>query len=149
MSYRVRFSVKGLEVEVEGDREFVEARLRDLSWLEGILEKLDASLKEAEKPGEKPSFVEFASGLEPRSNPQRFLTIAYYLYRWEGRDITYDDVEEYYRRARWPMPSNPRDVAADLVRDGFIEDAGRIDGKKAFRILQKGIRFVEKGFREA
>jgi len=149
MSYRVKVSLKGVEVEIEGDREFIEAKLGDLSWLDGFLEKMGgAAAMEAEKLEEKPSFVEFASTLEPKSHPQRFLTIAYYLYKWEGKDVTYDDLEEYYRKARWPTPSNPRDVAGDLVREGFIEDAGRIDGRKTFRILQKGIRFVESRFRE-
>lgn len=152
MSYRVRLSVNGVELEVEGDREFVAERLENLEWLENLVERLGGLPKQpgrpGDTPGEKPSFVEFASTIEPKSHPQRFLTVAYYLYKWEDRDITYDDLEEYYRKARWPMPSNPRDVAGDLVRDGFIEDAGRVNGKKAFRILQKGIRFVENGFKE-
>ncbi len=149
MSYRVRVSVNGAEIEVEGDREFVAERLENLEWLEEVVNRLGGTSKPSGRNvGEKPSFVEFASSFEPKSHPQRFLTVAYYLYKWEDRDITYDDLEEYYRKARWPMPSNPRDVAGDLVRDGYIEDAGRVNGKKAFRILQKGIKFVENGFRE-
>ncbi len=149
MSYRVRVLSNGVEVEVEGDREFVEAKLSDLSWLEAMLERLSAMEGGRGEAGEKPSFIEFADRLDPKSHPQRFLTIAYYLYKWEGRNVGYDDFEEYYRKARWPTPSNPRDVVGDLVRDRLFEDAGRVNGKKVFRILRKGIRFVENGFREA
>jgi len=149
MTYRVRVSVGGLEMEVEGDREFVEERLSDLAWLDKVLEKVRSheSVKEGELIGEKLSFTEYVDELEPETHPQRFLTIAYYLHKHEGRDMTYDDVKDYYQRVRWPTPKNLSDVMSDLIKDGFMEEAGKLNGKKAFRILRKGIKYVENKFR--
>ncbi len=142
MSYKFRLKAGNLELELEGDREFLEARLSDLGWLDEILGRL-GGVKLVAGAEEKPSFVEFASRINPRTNWEKFLTIAYYLYRWEDRDLTYEDVENYYRQARWPMPGNARDVMSNLIREGYMEDAGRRNDRKAFRILRKGIEHVE------
>ena len=149
MTYRVRVSVGGLEMEVEGDREFVEERLSDLAWLDKVLEKVrpHESIKQGELIGEKLSFTEYVDELEPETHPQRFLTIAYYLHRHEGRNMTYDDVKDFYQRVRWPTPKNLSDVMSDLIKDGYMEEAGKLNGKKAFRILRKGIKCVENKFR--
>ncbi|OYT67982.1 MAG: hypothetical protein B6U65_01035 [Candidatus Wolframiiraptor sp. EX4484-121] len=149
MTYRVRISVGGLEMEIEGDREFVEERLSDLAWLDKVLEKarLHESIKQGELIGEKLSFTEYVDELEPETHPQRFLTIAYYLHRHEGRDMTYDDVKDFYQRVRWPTPKNLSDVMSDLIKDSYMEEAGKLNGKKAFRILRKGIKYVENKFR--
>ena len=149
MSYKFRLKSGNLELELEGDREFLEARLMDLSWLDDILAKLGGAGRaeqpeESLKAEEKPSFVEFASQINPEANWEKFLTIAYYLYRWEGKDyLTYEDVGSYYRQARWPMPGNERDVMSKLIREGYMEDAGKINDRKAFRILRKGIDHIE------
>lgn len=155
MSYRVRVSLGGIELELEGDREFVESRLTDLEWLDKLLEKAASraalpakSAKVVKSLGPKPPFNEFASEFSPKSHSQRILTIAYYLYKWEDRNFTYEDVEKLYEHARWPMPNNPWQTVSELIRKGFIEEADRLDGRKSFRILDKGIRFVESGFRE-
>ena len=149
MTYRVRISVGGLEIEIEGDKEFIEERFSDLSWLDKVLEKIKPheSIKEGELISEKLSFTEYVDELEPETHPQRFLTIAYYLHRHGGRDMTYDDVKDYYQRVRWPTPKNLSDVMSDLIKDGFMEEAGKLNGKKAFRILRKGIKYVENKFR--
>jgi len=146
MSYRIKLRSTGFELELEGDREFVESKLADLSWLEKILDKAGAVAHAESRlltSGRKPSFIEFASLMNPRTNGEKVLTIAYYLYKWENRDVTYEDIEQYYRRARWPMPGNVRDVMSNLIREGYMEDAGKISDRKAFRILQKGIKLIE------
>ncbi|MCD6312592.1 MAG: hypothetical protein J7L79_02110 [Thaumarchaeota archaeon] len=148
MTYKFRLRSGSLELEIEGDKEFLETKLSDLSWLDAILEKLgglgkSVQVKEALPICEKPSFVEFASLLNPKTNWEKFLSIAYYLYRWEGKGLTYEDVEKYYGQARWPMPRNMWDVMSNLIRDGYMEDAGKQNDRKAFRILRKGIEYVE------
>ena len=149
MTYRVRISIGGLEIEIEGDKEFIEERFSDLSWLDKFLEKVKPreSIKQGELIGEKLSFTEYVDEIEPETHPQRFLTIAYYLHRHEGRDMTYDDVKDFYQRVRWPTPKNLSDVMSDLIKDGYMEEAGKMNGKKAFRILRKGIKYVESKFR--
>ena len=151
MSYKIKLRSEDFELEIEGDKEFIESKLSDLNWLDEILCKVNSiqGSAEAEKlpKGKKPSFMEFANLVNPKTNGEKFLTIAYYFYKWEGRDITYEDVENFYKHARWPMPGNMRDVMSNLIRDGHMEDAGKINDRKAFRILQKGIKFVEEAVR--
>ncbi|MCC6023790.1 MAG: hypothetical protein LZ166_03635 [Thaumarchaeota archaeon] len=153
MTYRLRIKVGGLELELEGDREFLEARFADLSWVDALLERLGGlgrqemirvSHQQAAAAASFSSFVEFASHVNPEKNWEKFLTIAYYLYRQEGRDLTYEDVEKYYTQARWPMPKNVWDVMSHLIREGYMEDAGKQNDRKVFRILRKGIEHVER-----
>ncbi|MEM0329430.1 MAG: hypothetical protein QXU12_01860 [Nitrososphaerota archaeon] len=152
MTYRLRIKLGGLELELEGDREFLEARFADLSWIDALLERLgNLEQQRAVKPpqqqavvGSFSSFVEFAGRVNPEKNWEKFLTIAYYLYSQEGRDLTYDDVEKYYAQARWPMPKNVWDVMSHLIREGYMEDAGKQNDRKIFRILRKGIEHVER-----
>jgi len=148
MSYKFRLKLGEVEFELEGDKDFLDARLSNLSWIDAILSKLKESKKVVQAKrspleNEKLSFVEFATTINPRKNWEKFLTIAYYLYKQEGRDLTYEDVENYYRQARWPIPGNARDVMSNLIREGYMEDAGRRNDRKAFRILRRGIEYVE------
>lgn len=147
MSYRVRIrSSTGFEIEVEGDKDFIDSKLADLGWLDKLLDKAGSTAQrgaQAPLPHGKPSFTEFASLLNPETNGERVLAIAYYLYKWENRDITYEDVEQYFRHVRWPMPGNVRDVMSNLIKDGYMEDAGKVNDRKAFRILLKGIKLIE------
>lgn len=148
MTYKFRLRSGSIELEIEGDKEFLETKLSDLSWLDAVLEKLGGLGKPAQVEEEPPmsgklSFVEFASLLNPKTNWEKFLSIAYYLYKCEGKDLTYEDVEKYYGQARWPMPRNMWDVMSNLIRDGYMEDAGKQNDRKAFRILRKGIEYVE------
>lgn len=147
MSYRIRVrSPTGLEVEIEGDKDFVESKLADLGWLVGLLER---GRQSAQRPTSatpldgKPSFMEFASLLSPKTNGEKVLSVAYYLYKWEDKDVTYEDIEQYFKHARWPMPRNVRDVMSNLIKEGYMEDVGKINERKAFRILMKGIRLIE------
>lgn len=152
MTYRIRLALNGVELEVEGDREFVESKISDLNWIDNISRKLQEHLtRPASKitlTDEKPSFTEFSTDLNPQTHLQRILTIAYYLYKFEDRGFTYDDVENLYEQRRWPRPANPRQAVSDLIEGGYIEESGKTNGKKSFRILEKGIRYVESRFEE-
>jgi hypothetical protein len=151
MPYRLRIKVGGLELELEGDREFLEARVADLSWIDALLERLgNLGWQELIKAPQQAaasnfsSFVELTSLVNPEKNWEKFLTIAYYLYKQEGRNLTYEDVEKYYAQARWPMPKNVWDVMSHLIREGYMEDAGKQNDRKIFRILKKGVEHVER-----
>lgn len=154
-TYRIRLNLNGLEIEVEGDKEFVESKISDLSWIDTLSQKLQtqagkqtSSVSRIVSTEAKPSFTEFSTEINPQTHLQRILTIAYYLYRFENRDFTYEDVENFYEQRRWPRPANPRQAVSDLIEEGYIEEAGKTDGKKNFRILEKGIRYVESRFKE-
>lgn len=152
MTYRFRIKLGRLELELEGDREFLEARLADLSWIDAFIgrlgnfeqRKMGKALHQQAIVGNFSSFVEFASCMNPEKNWEKFLTIAYYLYMQEGRDLTYEDIEKHYAQARWSMPKNVWDVMSHLIREGYMEDAGKQNDRKVFRILRKGIEHVER-----
>ncbi|MEN2975166.1 MAG: hypothetical protein ABDH32_06285 [Candidatus Caldarchaeales archaeon] len=152
ITYRVRLNLNGLEIEIEGDKEFVESKISDLTWIDNLSQKLafiggkQSSNIGIVKVGS--SFTEFSSQINPQSHPQKVLSIAYYLYSREERDFTYDDIMNYYEQRRWSKPSNPRDVVSDLIKEGYIEESSKINGKKAFKILEKGIKYVQSGFKE-
>lgn len=151
-TYRIKLNLNGLEIEVEGDRDFVESKISDLSWIDAISKRLQGQIvKHSPRVisiDKKMSFTEFSTELNPQTHLQRILTIAYYLYRFEERDFTYDDIESFYEQRRWPRPANPRQAVSDLIEEGYIEKSGKTNGRKSFRILEKGIRYVETMFKE-
>lgn len=152
ITYRIKLSMNGIELEIEGDREFVESKISDLSWIDSFSQKFQEQttrpLSKIALTAKKPSFTEFSTDLNPQTHLERILTIAYYLYKFEERDFTYDDVENFYEQRRWPRPANPRQAVSDLIEEGYIEESGKTNGKKSFRILEKGIRYVESRFKE-
>ena len=69
--------------------------------------------------------------------------IAYYVFKETNEPITIAEIVDAYSRARLKKPQNLSDVIGSCVRRGFLVDADRKDGAKAWVITGKGEEFVE------
>ncbi len=47
-------------------------------------------------------------------------------------------VNDYFRRARWPRPTNLAATANHCASKGWLSEAGRVEGRKIWRITRKG-----------
>lgn len=169
--YKVRIRVGEVEIEVAGDREFVEQKIKEFK--EDFLTKEPKSMtdqmqkpevkvqqtkkitaKEAVSKGETITqaiveesildFKEFAREKTPRTANQKVMTIAYYLYSYEKRDFTYKDVKDYYERAGWGTLINPIGIVRNLIKLGYLE---QVEDTEMFRISTDGIKYVENNFK--
>jgi hypothetical protein len=93
------------------------------------------------------SLVEFVNEKQPETHPDRVITIAAFLYKYRGVELfTSTDIEACYSDAFLKKSSNyNRDINANRKK-GLIADAHeKKEGRKAFRITQKGLQYVEQG----
>ncbi len=94
---------------------------------------------------ETQSWEEFASCL-PRTahDTVRLMAAVFYRFEREEQDTTDTVViaDEYFRRARWPRPSNLTATANHCAGKGWLAEAGQTDRKKIWRLTRKGHDFI-------
>jgi hypothetical protein len=87
------------------------------------------------------SWEEFASEL-PRnaSDTERLMAAVCYRFEFENVDTTDIGVvaNDYFRRARWPRPTNLSATANHCAGRGWLSEAGQAEGHKLWRITRKG-----------
>jgi hypothetical protein len=119
-----------------------ERRISDLESLKG------------KKPVQIPkeiSVKEFILDKKPSSDPNKALTVGYYLEKHRKiSPFTIRDLEQLFREAREPLPSNTNDVVNQDIAKGFMMEAEeKKDGRKAWTLTSTGEKFVENGLKEA
>lgn len=92
-----------------------------------------------------PTWEEVASNLHRRAKDiERLMTAMYYRFQYEKVDAT--DVtaiaDEYFRRARWPRPTNLAATANHCASKGWLSEAGKDARRKIWRITQRGYDHV-------
>ena len=92
-----------------------------------------------------PTWEEVASDLSRKAkDTERLVTAVYYRMRYEKVDAT--DVtaiaDEYFRRARWPRPTNLASTANHCASKGWLTEAGKDERRKVWRITQRGYDHV-------
>lgn len=92
-----------------------------------------------------PSWEEIASTLaRDASDTMRLMVAIYHRFENEGADST--DIgtvlRDYFRRARWPRPTNLPATANHCAGKGWLSEAGKSEGRKFWRITRKGYDYV-------
>jgi hypothetical protein len=152
----IRVRKGDVEIEVWGNRDFVEATFEKLrqEFLQENIKALETQIVQPPSPGV--TFTEYLAeeakkiGREPDmlKGYEKILLVGYYLYMVEKRDFTYDDVEKLREEARLSGLENPRQYMSILIKKGYVSETGVEGGKKIFRMLRRGLQYVENGFRE-
>jgi hypothetical protein len=141
-SYRIRYRKDNFEVEVQGDKEWVEKKFKELT--EGKAVALETTVPKA---GVLPtSLVEF---IKAKGNPSDHTDIAvifsYWLHKKEKMS-SYNkvDIENCYTEARITKPTNTTDVMNRVQGKGYVMPASeKKDKKKAWVITRSGEEYVE------
>ncbi len=98
------------------------------------------------------TWEEFASSL-PRNarDTERLMAAMYFRFEKENEDTTDAVViaDDYFRRARWPHPSNLAATANHCAGKGWISQVGQSDRRKLWRITRKGYNYIAPKFQDA
>lgn len=140
-NYRIKYSEGNFEVEVQGDKEWVEKKFAEL-----MDKKPSGVTKETKEEEESTTLVEF---IEIKGNPKKNTDIAtvfaYWLLKRENiRVFNVRDIENLYNRTRTSKPKNLSDTIYKTTKKHFFAEAKEEkDGIKAYSITRKGERYVE------
>jgi len=150
-SYKIKIRRGDLEIEVQGDKQFVLEQFGELKeelfrFREVVpTAPVTAAPKVEGKPLEGLSLVEFLNAKGPKSHPDRVTVMAYYLHHYQGVEIfNADDINECYSQARISRSANLNATINKNIAKGYIMEAKeKKDNKKAWMITQTGERYVE------
>ena len=142
ITYRIKLRRKGFEVEVQGDKSWVESKFKEL-----MTEKAGvAGLGEIAPMGMPETLGEF---LDQKGNPEKHTDVvavyAYWLFKVERmKSFNVKDIASCYDRTRRPKPSNPNmTINQNVATHLFAEALEKKDGYKAWVITRTGEKYVE------
>lgn len=142
MSYRIRVKKGDLEVEVEGDKQWVEDKFKELTTKESYApfpEKVEAE-------GMPKTLVEL---LEAKGNPQKHTELvtlyAYWLLKVEKvGTFNIKDIISCYDNTRRKKPKNVNQIINTNVRYNiFAQASEKKEGLKAWFLTDTGEKTVE------
>jgi hypothetical protein len=131
--------------DIEDLRKSIQAHEKRISHLESVLK---------ERPPQTAkgiSVKEFILDKKPSGDPNKTVTIGFYLERHRKvSPFTIKDLEQLFREAREPVPTNLNDVVNQNISKGFMmETETKKDGRKAWTLTATGEKFVEDGLSKA
>lgn len=158
--YAIRFKrtqMGDVEIEVEGDREFVDSKFEEL-WKRGMQpepipqiptpQPAQAPTPSAEiptiPPGERPQLTEFIRHhTTAKKHTELVLAITYYRWKFQNETITtYDDLREAYKVLMEKEP-NFSETIRKLQAHGFVTKQKTQEGKPGWSLVQGGIKHFE------
>jgi len=93
-----------------------------------------------------PSWEETAAQLVRTASDTERLIMAV-CYRFETEQLDSSDVStivnEYFRRAHWPRPTNLAATANYCASRGWLSEAGQSDGRKLWRLTRTGCEYIK------
>jgi hypothetical protein len=147
---RVRIVKAGSEIEIEGDRAFIEDMLPRLEALAGgssarteTREKSPTAPDAAASKGV--SAREFIHKLKIKKHTDITLAFGYYLERYSGLEgFTPGDINQCYYDAKME-PSNTSQTIIQNIRHGYMMEAKSPEagGRRRYRLTKTGEEFVQ------
>jgi len=141
-NYRLKYRKGDFEVDVQGDKTWVENKFKELT--EGKLIGLEELPPETK--GLPTSLVEFirAKG-NPSKHPDITIVFSYWLHKKEEMSsYNVDDIEKCYDETRISKPKNIGDLMNRVQGKGYLMPASeKKEGKKAWVITRTGEEYVE------
>jgi len=140
-NYRIRYKQDNFEVEVQGDKEWVEKKFKELTEGKAVAPGITVP-----KAGGPPtSLVEF---IKAKGNPSDHTDIAVIFSYWlhhKEKMTSYNlvDIENCYTEARITKPANITDLMNRVQGKGYVMPAPeKKDKKKAWVITGSGEDYV-------
>lgn len=142
MNYRIRLRKGDFEVEVQGDKEWVENKFKELTTKEFSIASVVES-KTTDLPETLGEFLDQTGN--PRKHTDAVAVYAFWLFRVDGmQSFNVKDIVSCYDRTRKTKPSNPNMIINQNVATHlFAEAPEKKDGYKAWIITRKGEEYVE------
>lgn len=151
-NYRIKIKQGEIEIEVDGDKEFVEKHIEEFKKeLPRIAKELPSKEKivspeipEKESELEKLSLVEFYKQKDPKNHNETVVVFAYWLTKKEGKgEFKTKEISNLYSKAGVPKPKN---VTQHLKNVSSAKKAYLMKGSKKglWKLTITGEEFVEK-----
>lgn len=149
-SYRVKIKKGDSEVEIQGDKEWVEEKYKELS--EFLITSQPEPLADLTKPPHISQPLSFPDSImefynmkgSPKTHTDKAIIFAYWLSKKEGFvNYNYVDIETCYEKALIAKPGNTTDVMNRNQKKGFLLVTTEKDNMKAWRITSSGEEYVE------
>jgi len=155
INYKLRLSIRGVEIEVVGDRTFVEKKFnslverylgkgKDAALSVPLVQEEDSSGQKSEERS-KASIHNFVNTKKPRSLTTELMPVlVYFAKRFEGLgQFNESDIKKLYRR--YDISKRPKNIyqaILDINRNkGYFESVPKAKGY--FRLTEAGEYFVE------
>lgn len=130
------------------DSEKIEKILNEHDKRIRTLEDLLANTKS--KPIQKNlSIREFFIEKKPEGDNQKALTFGYYLENYKNMEsFSNSDLTICFKEAKEKIPANISSVCTRNVKKGYIMEVGKKDGSTAYSLTNKGLQYIENGFKD-
>lgn len=152
--YKIRIKRGNLEVEVQGDKQWVENKFEELTSKEAFTAlkvQVEPMVKAEEKPKEKEELpVSLAEFLRQKGSPHQHkilvVLFSYWLFHKENlRTFNVRDISACYDDARIPESTNTSQYMNQAQAEGYFKRVEeRKDGLVAWTITPTGEEYVEK-----
>jgi hypothetical protein len=151
-NYRIRYKKGDFEVEVQGDKAWVEGKFEELKKEmppkaslpspSGSQTPAPPTTGDATLSGSLVEFIK-AKG-DPSKHTDRMVLFAYWLFKKENMSsYNIPDIINCYDVTRIPKPVNASDIMNYIQGQGFVTVKEEKDGKKAWIITTTGEKYVE------
>lgn len=149
-TYRIKLKKGDFEVEIEGDKTWVETKFRELTTAEVVVKPSEATQPPTTKAKTFSLPQSLAEFLNSKGNPKQHsilvVVFGYWLFHKENqKSFNLKDITKCYDDARIPESTNTSQCMNDAQGKGLLK---RVDEKKdnqtTWTITQSGDQFVEK-----
>jgi hypothetical protein len=108
------------------------------------ISKLETKPDEKSEVSKKLSIREFFISKKPKTVVDKALLVGYYFENYQGfSSFNVGDVENGFRAAKEPVPSNINDMMNKNIHKGFIMDAAeKKESKQAWVLTGRGLDYV-------
>lgn len=143
--YSIKYKNGDTEIEVQGDKAFVEEKFKELLGLKFTNTSPEVIKSEtAYERGKEISLGEFLKSKTLKTHSDKMLVFGYFLEKIKGyTSFNLNDIELCYRDARLQRTKNFGPYIAYLIRDNYLIDGEKKDGKKAWQLTKTGYKYVE------
>lgn len=145
IEYRIKIKNGNIEIEVQGDKVWVEAKFKELSE-EIQSTKPIGPTPPIPTPIKLPNSLQglFRKAKEPRKFSDQVLLFTYWLSKTKNMDtVNTTDMNGCFDKAKLKKPANMTDIMRKIDDNYFLEAAEK-DGKKAYKLSLDGEKYVEK-----
>jgi len=145
-NYSIKYRKGELEIEVHGDKSFVESKFKELfeAKLEAVSKKAEVKVETIPEGKKEMSLAEFLNSKQPKAHGDKILVFGYYLEKQKGYgSFNRDDIEKCYIDSKTPKTTNIGVYISQLISGGYIMPVEKKDNKKAWQLTTSGETYVE------
>ncbi|MEO0280268.1 MAG: hypothetical protein ABIN23_05055 [candidate division WOR-3 bacterium] len=145
-TYLIRIKEGDLELEIQGDRDFVERKFKE--FLKTFFKKFPEKKyieKEKYEEGDLEKTKDYFKNFKIKSNTEKMLLAARFHYENFGRkSFTLSDIKSIYKIMKWKISKNPSTFLQKFREKNFIYSLPKKrNGKPLYVLTEKGLEFTE------